>query len=76
MANAPVKIWGKFSQYLSEVAQHIPDYHLMDNDSKCKAILDSLTVNQCNRVNLEAASRQFLFSLHSKRQHILNTAPE
>ena len=41
-----------------------------------KAILDSLTVNQCNRVNLEAASRQFLFSLHSKRQHILNTAPE
>ena len=32
------------SKYLSEVAQHIPDYHLMDSDFKCTATLDSMTI--------------------------------
>ena len=65
------------SKYLHDVTRLISDYHQMDPNTQCIAILNSNS-SQGNRVNLEAAARQFLYSLHCKRQKILNTliAPE
>ena len=63
-------------KYMDRIACWVPNYASLDETSRCQLILDSnfFTSRQCNRESLEAATRQYVFSVTCKRQQILNQA--
>ena len=65
------KIRGK---HFIDITRIVPTFDTLNHDQQLRVILDShiYPFMECNRADLEASCRSFLFSIHCKRTHILN----
>ena len=60
------------AKYLTEVNHLIPNFNDFDPEDKLLILLDSSYPRlRCNRADLEAVSRSYIYSLHCKRTSIL-----
>ena len=63
------------AKYLTEVNHLIPNFNDFDPEDKLLILLDSSYPRlRCNRADLEAVSRSYIYSLHCKRTSILNSS--
>ena len=63
------------AKHLTEVNHLIPNFNDFDPEDKLLILLDSSYPRlRCNRADLEAVSRSYIYSLHCKRTSILNSS--